>query len=146
MYNRWAYARHKRKIMKKNETCAMVGGAQTSSANNVKKVAAIAAIAAMNPAGFTVDAQTLKPMVSGFSVGVFATQNSFGSEGLERVINYTAEHPEINAIGGWLNSDTGLYHYDAVIIVHTIEEAHALAVRENQMAFFDLNEMKEYKL
>ena len=132
--------------MKKDVTCAMVGGAKEKNANNVMKVVAITAIAAMNPAGFTVDAKTLKPMVSGFSVGVFATQNSFGTEGLERVINYTAEHPEINAIGGWLNSDTGLYHYDAAIIVHTIEEAYALSMRENQIAFFDLNEMKEYRL
>lgn len=124
----------------------MVSGAQTNRANHMRKVAAITAIAAMNPAGFTVDAKTLAPVVSGFAVAVSATQNSFGAEGLGRVLEHSAINSEITAIGGWFDSESSLYYYDAVIIVHSIEEAHALAVRENQIAFFDLNEMKEYRV
>lgn len=137
---------HKRKIMKKNETRAMVGGAQTNSANNVMKVAAITAIAAMNPAGFTVNAKTLAPVVSGFAVAVSATQNSFGAEGLARVVDYAAHNLEVTAIGGWLDAESNLYYYDAVMIIETIEEARTLAARENQIAFFDLNKKNEHRI
>ena len=41
----------------------------------------LATIAAANPAGFTVNAQTLQPVTSGYVVAVKGTQNSFGSCG-----------------------------------------------------------------
>lgn len=38
----------------------------------------IAAIAAMNAAGFTINAETLQPVTSGYAVAIRDTQNSFG--------------------------------------------------------------------
>ena len=110
------------------------------------KIAALAAIAAANPEGFTVDAKTLQPVTSGYAVAVKATQNSFGAEGLASVIEYAENNKDITAVGGWLDSETGAYYYDAVVIVKTEYEARAIAEREKQKAFYYLREMEEYRL
>ena len=110
------------------------------------KIAAIAAIAAVNPEGFTVNAKTLQPVTSGYAVAIKATQNSFNTEGLAAVVEYAANHAEITAVGGWLDSETGAYYYDAVVIVKTEYEARAIAEREDQKAFYCLHEKKEYRL
>lgn len=105
---------------------------------------ALATIAAANPAGFTVNAQTLQPVTSGYVVAVKGTQNSFGPSGLRRVVEYQITHKEINAFGGWLDTESGLYYYDACIIVRTIGEAMTLAKENEQIAFFCLDNGKEY--
>lgn len=110
------------------------------------KIAALAAIAAANPEGFTVNARTLTPVTSGYAVAVRATQNSFGPEGLASVVEYGETDDEITAFGGWLDSETGLYYYDAVVITNSFERAKAIAEREEQIAFFSLDEMKEYRI
>lgn len=109
-------------------------------------VAALATIAAANPAGYTVNARTLEPLTSGYAVAVAATQNSFGPEGLERVIEYANTHKEIAAFGGWLDDKSGLYYYDAVIICQDLTNAMELARVNKQLAFFDLNKKKEVRL
>lgn len=113
-----------------------------------KKTAATAltAIAAVNPAGYTVDARTLEPLTSGYAVAVAATQDSFGPEGLERVIEYSSTHKEIAAFGGWLDEKSGLYYYDAVIICDNFTDAVELARVNKQIAFFDLANTKEIRL
>lgn len=109
-------------------------------------VAALATIAAANPAGYTVDACTLEPLTSGYAVAVAATQNSFGPEGLQRVIEYANTHEDITAFGGWLDEKSGLYYYDAVIICQDFADAMELARVNKQLAFFDLNKKKEVRL
>lgn len=121
-------------------------GAKTKDMKASTKIAAIAAIAAVNPEGFTVNAKTLQPVTSGYAVAVKATQNSFNAEGLAAVVEYAANHEEITAVGGWLDSETGLFYYDAVVIVESLEDARAIAERENQLAIYCLHEMKEYRL
>lgn len=110
------------------------------------KIAALAAIAAANPEGFTVNAKTLAPITSGYVVAVRATQNSFGPEGLSAVVDYANTDQEVTAFGGWLDSETGLYYYDAVVVIDNLERAKAIAEREGQIAFFSLDEMKEYRI
>lgn len=110
------------------------------------KIAALAAIAAANPEGFTVNAKTLMPVKSGYAVAVRATQNSFGLAGLAAVVDYAKTDKEVTAFGGWLDSETGLYYYDAVVITDNFERAKAIAEREGQIAFFSLDEMKEYRI
>lgn len=105
---------------------------------------ALATIAAVNPAGFTVNAQTLHPVTSGYVVAVNGTQNSFGTFGLRRVVEYLRTHKEITAFGGWLDNDSGFYYYDACIIVRTIGEAMTLAKENEQLAFFCLDNFTEY--
>ena len=104
----------------------------------------LASIAALNPEGYTVDAQTLQPVTSGYVVAVKGTQNSFGDSGLRRVVDYQRTHKECTAFGGWLDTETGLYYYDACIIVPTLGEAMALAKVNEQIAFFCLDNYKEY--
>ena len=110
------------------------------------KIAALAAIAAANPEGFTVNAKTLTPVTSGYAVAVRATQNSFGSEGLSAVVDYANTDQAVTAFGGWFDTETDLYYYDAVVITDNFARAKAIAEREGQIAFFSLDEMKEYRI
>ena len=52
---------------------------------------AIQAIAEANPDGFTVDLTTLKKVTKGISVAYLETQDSFGEEGLKRVLTKKTE-------------------------------------------------------
>lgn len=107
---------------------------------------ALANIALVNPDGYTVDARTLQPVTSGYAVAVAATQNSFGPEGLARVIRYVENNPEVNAFGGWYDSESGLYYYDATIIVQDLKRAIELGRANDQLAIFDLTNCKEIRL
>ena len=98
------------------------------------------------PDGFTVDKKTFQPITTGYSVAVSATQNSFNNAGAARVAAYAATHTEINAVGGWFNSENGRYYYDAVIIVNDLQTAIRLGRENNQIAIFDLNNMQEIRL
>ncbi len=108
--------------------------------------AALLAVAGNNPDGFTVSAQTLQDVTKGYAVAVSGTQNSFGDSGLRFVIDYVAKHPEINAFGGWMDSESGLFYWDATIITNNIEQARALAIANKQIAFFDLENLCEIRL
>lgn len=106
--------------------------------------ATLTTIATANADGYTVNAQTLEPIKKGYAVAVLATQNSFGSEGLAKVIQYVQDHPEIDAFGGWYNSKNEQYYYDATIIVATKVEAIELARINKQLAFYCLDNGKAY--
>lgn len=109
-----------------------------------KIIAALSTIAALNPEGYTVDARTLQPIKHGYAVAVADTQNSFGTEGLAKVVKYVNENPAIEAFGGWYNSEDGQFYFDATIIVATKNEAIKLARKNNQKAFYCLNNGKQY--
>lgn len=106
--------------------------------------AALTTIAATNADGYTVNAKTLQPITTGYAVAVAATQNSFGPEGLAKVIKYVQDHPEIDAFGGWYNSKNEQYYYDATIIVATKVEAIELARINKQLAFYCLDNGEAY--
>ncbi|MBK1762190.1 MAG: hypothetical protein JJO71_10290 [Escherichia coli] len=106
----------------------------------------LSAVAANNKEGYTVDAATLQPITKGYSVAVAATQNSFGPEGLARVIEYAKTHKEVNAFGGWFNTDNGLYYYDATIVISSLADALELGRSAGQLAIFDLENCKEIRL
>ena len=99
---------------------------------------ALAAIAINNKEGFTVNAATLQPVTTGYAVAVADTQNSFGLEGLANVIKYVDEHPEINAFGGWYNSENKMYYFDATVIVEDLAAAVELGRMHKQIAIYDL--------
>lgn len=113
---------------------------------NTTLTIALANIALVNPDGYTVDARTLQPVTSGYAVAVKDTQNSFGNEGLARVIKYVKDHHEVNAFGGWYDSESGLYYYDATIIVQDLKQAIELGRANDQIAIFDLTNCKEIRL
>lgn len=104
---------------------------------------ALLAIAAANKNGFTVNAANLEPITTGYAVAVADTQNSFGYEGLANVVKYVSDHPEINAFGGWYNSENNMYYFDATVIVNDLKTAIELGRVNKQIAIFDLANLKE---
>lgn len=107
---------------------------------------ALAAIAINNKEGFTVNAATLQPVTTGYAVAVMDTQDSFGVEGLANVVKYVSEHPEINAFGGWYNSENNMYYFDATVVVNDLKTAMDLGRANKQIAIFDLANMREIRL
>ena len=107
---------------------------------------ALATIAMNNKEGYTVNAATLQPVTNGYAVAVADTQNSFGFEGLANVVKYVSEHPEVNAFGGWYNSENNMYYYDATVIVDDLATAKELGRINNQIAIFDLANLEEIRL
>lgn len=119
------------KIMNKKQTSVLI---------------ALAAIAMNNKEGYTVNAATLQPVTTGYAVAVADTQNSFGLEGLANVVKYVSEHPEVNAFGGWYNSENNMYYFDATVIVNDLEAAKELGRINKQIAIFDLANLEEIRL
>jgi hypothetical protein len=105
----------------------------------------IAAIAAMNAAGFTINAETLQPVTSGYAVAIRDTQNSFGDAGIANVLK-AVKAGKANAIGGWYDDQSGLYYYDATLVVNDLEKAIQLGIENDQLAIFDLNTMTEIRI
>lgn len=116
-------------------------------------LSSVAAIAAINPDGFTVNAATLQPVTSGYAVALKRTQNSFGAEGLAKVANVIEElqasgnlNGRILAFGGWYDSESGLYYYDATVIYQDREKAIEAGRANEQIAIFDLSNLEEIRL
>lgn len=117
-------------------------------------ISTIAAIAAQNPEGYTVNAATLQPITSGYAVGLLVTQDSFGAEGLVKVVNVIekmynqgeASHFDGLAFGGWYNSKNGRYYYDATVIVKDRAKALELARVNRQLAIYDLDNLEQIRL
>lgn len=107
---------------------------------------ALAVIAINNKEGFTVNAANLQPVTTGYAVAVADTQNSFGIEGLANVVRYVSDHQEINAFGGWYNTENNMYYFDATIIVNDLTAAKELGRINNQIAIFDLAKLEEIRL
>ena len=107
---------------------------------------ALATIAINNKDGFTVNAANLQPVTNGYAVAVADTPNSFGISGIANVFKYVSEHSEINAFGGWYNSDNNMYYFDATVIVDDLATAKELGRVNKQIAIFDLANLKEIRL
>lgn len=100
----------------------------------------------VNPDGFTLNLETMKPIKYGISVAYLETQDSFDKEGLEIVINHALRNNKI--VGGWLNEDNKLYYFDSVKIFKNsdLDEAITFAKQNKQLAIFDLTNLKEIKI
>jgi fructokinase len=103
-------------------------------------IEAIKKIAEKNPLGFTVDISTLKKLTGGISVAYLETQNSFGNEGLERVLKHALAHEK--TVGGWLNSENDLFYYDSIRIFTDLDAAKRFGRENNQIAIFDLSNLR----
>lgn len=117
-------------------------------------ISALAAIAAQNPEGYTVNAATLQPVTTGHAVALSLTQDSFGAEGLAKVVDVIekmqnqgeASRFDGLAFGGWYDSKSGRYYYDATVIVKDRTEALELARVNGQLAIFNLDDLEEIRL
>ena len=105
---------------------------------------AILAIAKQNTDGFTVDLTTLKKVTKGISVAYLETQDSFGEEGLKRVLNHAEMHEK--KVGGWLNEENQEFYFDSVRIFTNLEEAKRFGRENKQIAIFDISHMRLIKL
>jgi fructokinase len=105
---------------------------------------AIKRIAEENPLGFTVDLTTLKKVTGGISAAYLETQDSFGDEGLKRVLKHALDNEK--TVGGWLNDEDGSFYYDAIRIFTDPEEAKHFGRENNQIAIFDLSNLRLIKL
>lgn len=113
----------------------------------VLAVSAVAAVAAANPDGFTVNAYTGETPAEGYAVALAETQDSHDAEGLARVLELIQGGTTRAAyVGGWLDRETGKFYYDATIVVNDRAEALALGRANNQIAIFDLANLEEIRL
>ncbi|HML64660.1 MAG TPA: hypothetical protein PKC55_07515 [Dysgonomonas sp.] len=105
---------------------------------------AIEKIAKENPDGFTVTVPNLENVTSGYIAAYLETQNSFNREGLEKVINHSLENGQ--TVGGWLDTESNLFYYDSCKVFETKSEAVEFGKQNQQIAIFDLNNLKEIRL
>jgi len=99
-----------------------------------------------NPDGFTLNIETMKPIKYGISVAYLETQNNFGKESLKRVINHALKHNK--TVGGWMDNESKLYYFDSVMIFknNEIDKAIEFAKQNDQLAIFDLTNLKEIRI
>lgn len=97
-------------------------------------------LAEENPRGFTVYVPSLEPVKKGWVVASIETQNSFGDEGLEKVLKYAI--PTTRIVGFWDNE--GTFYWDAVMVFDNEEEATEAGIANEQIAIYNIenNELK----
>lgn len=99
-----------------------------------------------NPYGFTLCLETMTLVRFGVSVAYKETQDSHTDEKLSKAI----DHAMLNGkkIGGWFNEENDKFYYDSVKIFknHEMEKAKEFAKANEQIAIFDLTNLKEIKL
>ena len=64
-----------------------------------------------HPDGFTIDIRTMTEPTEGIAVSYAATQNSHSRDQLDKVVSHALQHE--GYVGGWFNSDDGLYYFDS---------------------------------
>ncbi len=99
-----------------------------------------------NPDGFTLELTSFKPVKFGIIVAFKETQNSFGKQKLQTVIYHAMDNEKV--IGGWLNYENGLYYFDSVKVFKNSElkEAIKFGIENEQIAIFDLTNLREIRL
>lgn len=95
------------------------------------------------PGGYTVDKRR-HAITDGYSIAVKETQDSHGIWGLVRTTFHSLRHG-LN-FGGWLDTATGRYYYDSVVIEHDEATAIAKGLKNEQIAIYNLTDGKEIRL
>lgn len=100
----------------------------------------------INPDGFTLNIETMKPVKYGICVAFLETQDSFGKESLKQVINHALENGK--TVGGWFDTETERYYFDSVKIFRNseIEKAIEFAKQNKQLAIYDLTNLREIRI
>ncbi|GHU96207.1 hypothetical protein FACS1894156_7000 [Bacteroidia bacterium] len=101
-------------------------------------------IAKANPYGFTVELTTLEKVKNGIVAAYKETQDCFGAEGLEKVLMHAESHGKI--VGGWLNFENKRYYFDSCKVFENRDAAIAFGKENEQLAVFDLGELRVIKL
>lgn len=99
-------------------------------------------IALANPSGFTFDISNMKPIEGGYIASYAATQSSHDEKGLLFCLFHALMHDFV--IGGWLDGE--LFYFDSCKVFDSLDDAIEFGRQQNQIAVFDLNEMREIRL
>lgn len=91
-------------------------------------------IASENPKGFTIFTTTLEHVTKGWVIALKETQNSFGDNGLRKVLEVAKR--TTRTIGGW--KEGKLFYWDCVMIVDDEEEATKIGRENEQIAIYHL--------
>jgi hypothetical protein len=67
-----------------------------------------------HPDGFTLDIRTMTEPTEGIAVSYAETQNSHSRDQLDKVVSHA--HCHDGYVGGWLNTEKGLYYFDSTIL------------------------------
>ena len=78
-----------------------------------------------HPDGFTLDIHTMTCPTEGIAVSYAAKQDSHSRDQLESVVSHALQHD--GYVGGWYNSDNGLYYFDSTRLFP--EDALAAAIQ-----------------
>ena len=80
--------------------------------SNISQVAdKVWAFSQSHPDGFTIDIRTMTEPAEGIAVSYAATQNSHSRDQLDKVVCHALQHE--GYVGGWHNSEDGLYYFDS---------------------------------
>ena len=98
------------------------------------------------PDGFTVDIRTMEAPAEGIAVAYAATQGCHSREGLVAVVKHALEHD--GYVGGWYDSQSGLYYFDSTRLFpeDQLEEALQFAQENGQLAVYVLSTGEEIRL
>lgn len=94
--------------------------------------------------GFTVRLPELERVKTGVVSAYKETQNCFGNEGLKKALQHALEHDKV--LGGWLNSENGKFYFDSCKVFQNVEEAVRFGRENEQIAVFDLTNLKVIEL
>ena len=110
-------------------------------------ITTLTAIAAANPYGFTFNVEQNEMQSTGYAVALEATQNSHGIDGLTSVVSLvTSVDCPASCVGGWMDTESGLYYYDATVIIEDRAAAIAFGRLQGQIAIFHLDTLTEIRL
>jgi fructokinase len=92
----------------------------------------------VHPEGFTLDVLKKAPVSNGIVVAYEETQNSFGKESIQKVVEHALDHDHI--VGGWFNESDTSYYYDSDRVFEDghYTEAIAFAKENHQLAIYDI--------
>lgn len=99
-----------------------------------------------HPDGFTVDVRTMTEPTEGIAVSYAATQGSHSRESLTFVVTHALEHD--GYVGGWLDTESGLYDYDSTRLFpeDQLEEALEFARQNGQQVIYVISTGEEIRI
>ena len=92
-----------------------------------------------HPDGFTIDIRTMKEPTEGIAVSYAETQDSHSRSQLDKVVGHALTHD--GYVGGWLNTEDGLYYFDSsrLFAETSLKEALLFGKENKQRSVFILS-------
>lgn len=126
--------------------CSATGFSACSNSNSSSEEDSVAVLADKvwafsqnHPDGFTIDIRTMKEQTEGIAVSYAETQDSHSRDQLNKVVSHALAHD--GYVGGWLNTDNGLYYFDSTKLFPetSLKEALQFGKENGQQSVFILS-------